>query len=293
MHTQSLLFGGPAPTDAVHLPVPPVQSSNPDLGQFFTPAWAAEALVAEFFPDLCSSDLVLEPSCGFGSFLQSVPAHVPAIGVEIDPLLAIETARNTGRRVITGDFCSVDLPSGITALIGNPPFELQLFERLLARAAKIVPMEGRAGFVLPAYFFQTHGTVERFRREWAIRQQMLPRTLFPGLSKPLVFALFTRSTSRALFGFCLYDQAVQFDQLAQDAQRILTAVALRRSSWRALVENVLGGFGGCASLQDIYHAVAPRRPTGNPWWKEQIRKVLQQHFTRTSTGEWCLPAATA
>jgi hypothetical protein len=291
MTTQSLLFGGPAPIDAVRLPTHAVQPSKPELNQFFTPAWAAEALVEQFFSDLSSSDLVLEPSCGKGAFLQAIPAHVPALGVEIDPNLAIEAARTTGREVITGDFCSVELPAGITAMIGNPPFELSLVERLLARAAPIIPMEGRCGFVLPAYFFQTHGTVERFRHQWAIQQQMIPRTLFPGLSKPLVFALFTRSTSRALFGFCLYDQAVQFDQLAQDAQRILTAVAPRRSSWHALVENVLAGFGGCASLQDIYQAVAPRRPTGNPWWKEQIRKVLQQHFTRTTTGDWCLPAA--
>ena len=289
MTTQSLLFGGLAPIDAAHLPAcaPP---SNPALGQFFTPAWAAEALVEEFFPNLSTSDLVLEPSCGTGSFLQALPRHVPAIGIEIDPRLAIEAARNTGREVITGDFCSVDLPAGITAMIGNPPFELSLVERLLARAAQIIPMEGRAGFVLPAYFFQTHGTVERLRRQWAIQQQMIPRTLFPGLSKPLVFAMFTRSNSRALFGFCLYDQVVEMDQLAQDAEQILAAVAPRRSSWRALIESVLAGFGGSASLQDIYHAVAPRRPTGNPWWKEQVRKQLQIFFTRTSTGDWCLPS---
>jgi site-specific DNA-methyltransferase (adenine-specific) len=266
------------------------QTGNSELEQFHTPAWAAEALVEQFFADLSSSDLVLEPSCGRGPFLQAVPAHVPAIGVEIDPVLAREAETLTGRRVITGDFCSVDLPSGITAMVGNPPFELSLVERFLARAAQIVPMEGRVGFVLPAYFFQTHGTVERMRHQWAIRSEMLPRTLFPGLSKPLVFALFTRSVSRALVGFCLYDHVVQFDQLAKDAKQILSTVAPRKSSWRALIESVLTELGGSASLRAIYDAVGPKRPTSNQFWKEQIRKVLYQGgFTHTTAGEWGLP----
>ncbi len=60
MTTQSLLFGGPAPIDAVHLPTHAVQPSKSELNQFFTPAWAAEALVEQFFSDLSSSDLVLK-----------------------------------------------------------------------------------------------------------------------------------------------------------------------------------------------------------------------------------------
>ena len=289
MTTQSLLFGGLAPIDAAHLPAcaPP---SNPALGQFFTPAWAAEALVEEFFPNLSASDLVLEPSCGTGSFLQARPRHVPAIGIEIDPRLAIEAARNTGREVITGDFCSVDLPAGITAMIGNPPFELSLVERLLARAAQIIPMEGRAGFVLPAYFFQTHGTVERLRRQWAIQQQMIPRTLFPGLSKPLVFAMFTRSNSRALFGFCLYDQVVEMDQLAQDAQRILAAVAPRRSCARPDRKRACGLW-----RQRFPAGHLPRRRTAKANWQPVVERAgteasQQLSFTRTSTGDWCLPS---
>jgi type I restriction-modification system DNA methylase subunit len=58
------------------------------MGQYMTPDWAAEALVDRYFSDLGESDLVLEPSCGRGAFLRALPAHVQALGVEIDPNLA-------------------------------------------------------------------------------------------------------------------------------------------------------------------------------------------------------------
>lgn len=69
------------------------------LCQWFTPAWLAEALVERHFSRLDAADLVLEPTCGAGAFLRAIPAHVPAIGVEIDPALAA-AARATGREVL-------------------------------------------------------------------------------------------------------------------------------------------------------------------------------------------------
>lgn len=287
MHTeQQALFETTYPSGGINCE----QTGDVNLSQYFTPQWAAEALVEQFFPSLKSADLVLEPSCGQGAFLQAIPADIPAIGVEVDPQLAREAARNTGRRVITGDFRSVDLPSGITAIVGNPPFSLDVIEGFLARAATILPMEGECGLILPAYTFQTANTVDRIRAQWSIRCEMLPRTLFAGLSKPLVFAMFTRSASRKLFGFCLYDQAVEIEQLSKDAKTLLTKVTPRRSAWRALVEDVLRKFGGNASLHEIYSAVSPRRPTNNPFWREQIRKVLQLHFYRFPDGSWGVPS---
>ncbi len=42
-------------------------------------------MVDQFFGDLDSSDIVLEPSCGRGSFLTAIPQEIQAFGVEIDP----------------------------------------------------------------------------------------------------------------------------------------------------------------------------------------------------------------
>jgi len=70
-------------------------SATKRLGQYMTPDWAAHALVDRYFADLCCDDLVVEPSCGRGAFMRAIPAHVPVIGVEIDPDLAAEAV--TGR----------------------------------------------------------------------------------------------------------------------------------------------------------------------------------------------------
>ena len=83
-----------------------------ELGQYFTPVWAAEQLVDTFFGDLRAGDLAIEPTCGDGRFLQVLPSHVRAIGVEIDPVHAQDARIRTGREVFTGDFSSVDLPVG-------------------------------------------------------------------------------------------------------------------------------------------------------------------------------------
>src|SRR5271157_3605390 len=97
---------------------------NPTMAQWFTPEWAASLLVSRTFPDLSPKSLVIEPTCGYGAFMKAIPEGVPVIGVEIDPELAEKARANTGRQVIAGDFTKVPLPDGVTAVIGNPPFDL-------------------------------------------------------------------------------------------------------------------------------------------------------------------------
>ena len=68
------------------------------LGQFFTPDWAAEALVEQHFGDLGLFDRVVEPSCGGGAFLRALPvpaahASCPAFGGPDQTDLYVTTAR--------------------------------------------------------------------------------------------------------------------------------------------------------------------------------------------------------
>lgn len=88
---------------------PELARLDPRQSQWLTPEWAAQAIVDEFWPDLTPDELVLEPSCGRGAFLKAVPAHVPAVGVELDPALAAFAAVNTGRTVLCGDFRTLHL----------------------------------------------------------------------------------------------------------------------------------------------------------------------------------------
>jgi predicted RNA methylase len=72
---------------------------NAELCQYFTPLWVAEQLLEQHFPRLTEHDNVMEPCCGSGTFLQAIPAHVPAFGVEIDRAVAEAYAdmQNAGR----------------------------------------------------------------------------------------------------------------------------------------------------------------------------------------------------
>ncbi|MGX9221850.1 hypothetical protein ACWV27_26135 (plasmid) [Massilia varians] len=63
---------------------------------------------------------------------------------------------------------------------------------------------GQAGFILPAYAFQTASRVVGYAERWALSQSMIPRNLFPGLSLPLVFATFEKGRRRTMIGFALY-----------------------------------------------------------------------------------------
>jgi hypothetical protein len=261
------------------------------MGQYMTPDWAAEALVDRYFGDLSASDLVLEPSCGRGAFLRALPAHVPALGVEIDPDLAEVARRTTGRRVIVGDFRMVDLVDRPTAMIGNPPFAVRTITEFLERAWHLLPDEGRAGFILPAFTFQTSNTALAIAERWAVRQDMLPRDLFDGLTKPLCFAMFTKGRERGLFGFALYHEQQAVSRLQARYRALLQAG--EGSAWAAVTRAALEHLGGQADLQRLYREIEGHRPTPNRFWQEKVRQTLQRIAVRVADGVWRLPEAAA
>lgn len=269
------------------------QDGNALLHQYFTPEWATEELVTKFFPWLGPSDLVIEPACGRGSFLKAVPAAAEAIGVEIDPDLAQLAASNTGRSIITGDFTDpeLDLPMA-SAIIGNPPFHMGLFDRFLARSYQLLPTEGRCGFILPAYSLQTPSRLINWQRHWSVSQTLLPRTLFPRARNALLFVLFEKGCGpRLLVGFTLYHEAHEIHGMPSWAKHLLIHGQPQRATWRVVVEAALRRIGGHGTLTEIYHTMRHRdqRASENQWWKDKVRQVLQLHFVRTGPGAWALP----
>lgn len=265
------------------------EAFNADLGQWMTPAWAAECLIEQYFSDLSASDLVLEPSCGTGAFLRAIPKHVGAIGVEIDPALAERARASSGRQVIVGDFRVVDLQAQPTAIIGNPPFTLRVIEGFLARAQKLLPEDGRLGMILPAFTFQTSATTLRLTEGWRVQQDMLPRDLFPRLSLPLCFAMMRKGRERGLVNFALYYEQAAVRRLQARYRELLAAG--EGSTWRAVTRAALEALGGRASLQAIYREVEGHRPSENRWWREKVRQMLQQIAVPAGPGEWQLEAA--
>ncbi|WP_176331443.1 class I SAM-dependent methyltransferase [Burkholderia vietnamiensis] len=259
-----------------------------ELGQYPTPVWVAEALVERHFSRLDRQDLVIEPACGPGSFLGAIPADVPAIGVEIDAQVAEIARATTGRRVLTGDFRTVPLECTPTVIIGNPPFDLRVIDSFLSRAWHVLPEGGRVGFILPAYAFQTAARVAGYADQWSLMQEMIPRNIYPGLSLPLVFAIFSKDFRRTLVGFALYREAADVQQLPEPFRAALGAGS--GPVWVRVVEAALDRLGGEASLAEIYAAVENARPTRTKFWREQIRKVVRasSKFECVSSGRYAL-----
>lgn len=261
------------------------------LGQYPTPVWVAEALVERHFGNLDSSDCVIEPGCGPGAFLGAIPEHVEAVGVEIDALIAEEAVRNTGRRVLTGDFRSIQLDVQPTVIVGNPPFNMRTIDGFLERSHALLPEGGRVGFILPAYAFQTAARVTGYAERWSLMQEMIPRNIYPGLSRPLVFAIFSKDRRRAMIGFSLYREAA--DVLGMPEPYRATLGAGGGQVWLEAVSSALRALGGEANVQTLYAEIGGKRPTGTTFWKEKIRQTLRRYsdrFTPIAPGRYKLQA---
>lgn len=270
-------------------PTIPQWAPKPELGQYFTPLWIAEAIVERYFPNLDRSELICEPSCGPGRFLQAIPDNVPAIGVEIDPALAEMARRNTARRIITGDFRTVELDFTPTMFLGNPPFEASIIDGFLDRCYELLPKGGRLGMILPCYLFQTASRVAGYNERWSISQEMIPRNIFPKIKMPIMFATFAKDPRRLLAGFAFYHETADIQQMPEQYAGLLDESKGR--PWRAVVEAALANLGGRATLSQLYHEIEGRRPTTTQWWREKVRQICQHHFVHAGPATYALPQA--
>ena len=263
-------------------------ANDPALSQWFTPSWAADLLVGDALRGLGAVD-VLEPSCGDGAILDAIPTANHAIGIEIDPRMAAAARARTGREVILGDYATVDL-EGRTfgAIIGNPPFEADAIDALVARAHGLMPDEGVLGLILPAHIPASSDRIARWRERFSIEVQLLPRTLFPRLTLPLAWTRMIKCDRRTLVGLLLFDEQADVSSMPNEARRTLQ----RGGTWRDVVEDALGALGGRATLREIYASVEPRRQSPNPYWRDKVRQTLAHYpaFARVDETTWRLAA---
>lgn len=113
-------------------------------GQWPTPWWVCEAVVALLAPDLRAlpSPRVVDPACGDGRWLVAVARHAPnarLVGIDADPR-AVEAARITlDRAGVAAELRHADAlaPGAVPAadlVVGNPPFvRPQHLDRAVAR----------------------------------------------------------------------------------------------------------------------------------------------------------------
>lgn len=252
-----------------------------ELSQYLTPNWAAEALIERV--GLRPGEIVLEPSCGDGSFLQAIPDKYEALGVEIDEVMAQAARDNSGRSVIVGDFRHVDIPIRPTLVIGNPPFKTRLVLEFLERSYQLLPSLGRVAFLLSSHILQTPSHISALSAKWGMEHEIVPRTLFNRAERPLSFLQLVKD-GKGMRGMLLYHQAYFFNRLPVTAKKVATrgkgSVWLRITSW------AMERAGGAADLSELYGLIENNKPTGNRFWQEKVRQTLQTHFTRVSRGRW-------
>jgi site-specific DNA-methyltransferase (adenine-specific) len=237
--------------------------------------------VEEFWPDLVPGrDLVLEPSCGRGAFLKAIPRAVEAVGVEIDPLFAAEAAANTGRRVICGDFRTVELDVKPTLIVGNPPYKMRTLDAFLDRACGLLPDNGRCGFLLSSYMLQTPNTVLRWNERWSLEQRMVPRTLFPRSIRPLMFVLFTKDRQRKLLGgFLLYKEAAAINRVERESKLLMDRGEPGKLCWGEVAEWTLKRLGGRATVGH-HDAIRGKPADRQPVQSEEIRRLFGDETKR-------------
>lgn len=180
---------------AVGQRVPPAGPARERLrqkGQFWTPDWIAEAMVAHVLA--AGSDHIFDPAVGAGAFLRAakIVAHetqagVRLLGTELDPS-TLELARAAG--LADADLASVEIRDFVLdpparqfkAIVANPPYirhhrlsaatkkQLRAFSdalvgrrldgraglhvHFLLRALQKLDTDGRLAFILPADTFE-------------------------------------------------------------------------------------------------------------------------------------------
>jgi adenine-specific DNA-methyltransferase len=262
------------------------RSGDATLSQWFTPFWVAEELVDDALRGMGHVS-VIEPSCGTGAFLTAIPKDMPALGVDIDPRVVSAAVANSGREVRVGDFRTMGLDGFSPELIvGNPPFEMDVINGFLDRAHAELPQDGLVAMVLPAYAFQTPRQVDRWMGMFSIDVNLIPRTLFPGLSKPLVWAKYRKAAQRTFSGMILFAETRQIERMRPAIRDALA----RPGTWRCAVDLALRSLGGQASVTAIYDAIAAERQSGEHW-KPKVRQTLQRGFLSVGQGRWSLPEA--
>lgn len=260
-----------------------------NLCQWFTPEWAAQALVERHFPHLRPGDVVVQPSCGRGAFLKALPPWVEAIGVEVDPVVAAAARADTGRPVVVGDFRTAALEADPVAIVGNPPFVAEVVDQFLHRCHGLLPSGGRAGFILPAYLMQSSSRVAGYGERWSLHAEMIPRDLFPRLREALCFVVFTKDTRRVLVGLALYREAFDVARLPEPVRQALRST--EGPTWRQVCLLALRSLRGQGQLADIYAAVEGHRHHLTRFWREKVRQTLRaypQDFTAKGAGLYAL-----
>ncbi len=132
-----------------------------DKGQFWTPSWVAEAMIAYISQN---TDLVFDPATGRGAFYEALlklnKPEISFFGTDIDQdVLNDEIYRQKSCNVELRDFIKNPPNRKFKAIVGNPPYirhhrideETKSFIKRFSSISTGLSIDGRAGYHI--YFF--------------------------------------------------------------------------------------------------------------------------------------------
>jgi len=141
-----------------------------DKGQFWTPSWVAEAMVAYVAEE---TDLIFDPATGRGAFYEALlklnKKNISFFGTDIDPeVLADEIYNQEKCFVEKRDFIKNPPQRKFKAIVANPPYirhhrideETKLILKQLSTSITGGTIDGRAGYHI-YFFIQALNLVEK------------------------------------------------------------------------------------------------------------------------------------
>jgi hypothetical protein len=170
-------------------------------GQFMTPDWAVERLVAVLRRSRCKI-VSWSRHAGAARFCVHFRPTCRQLARDGSHAGGCHTSqhRTPHHRRRFSNARSALLP---TAVVRNPPFAVRIIADILDRAWKLMDDSGRCGAIQPAFALQTSATANAIAERWRVRQDMLRRDLFPPLSQPLCFAYLTNVREQGYVNFAL------------------------------------------------------------------------------------------
>lgn len=141
----------------------PGTAVSKDLQYYPTPEAVVEKVLDQLY---LKDELVLEPSCGCGRFLDGlVKAGARVYGIECDPERAA-IAKSKGHAVHVGNFLETAPQAKFDKVVMNPPFYGKHYAKHIEHALKFLKEGGSLTAILPVTARYDHGLLDHHRPRW-------------------------------------------------------------------------------------------------------------------------------
>lgn len=208
----------------------------------------------------------VEPSAGNGSFLKALPAHIPRIGIDLDPKMD---------GVLKGDFLTWEPVSDAKRIFfGNPPFGKQgsLAKQFIQHSAKYANI---IAFILPKSFVKPSMSRAFPSKFHCILEKELPKDSFEvnqvAYDVPCIFQVWRKSAQDRPKGETVKELGFKYVKSSEDYH-----IVFRRVGARAGISHLKGS--GDFNIQTHYFI-----NLDNPSKSQSLLEAINKHVFPSNT----------